>query len=212
MSYFCCIINNEHQIKMPHYFSLGEIPPKRHTIFRRPDDGLYAEQLVSTEGFSDVYSLVYHYHPPTRVLKIDEDYSVAPEIAVEHNMQHRSFYGLQVKPEDDYLDSRVPLLANKDVYLSLAAPRKSMSGYFFKNSGADEMIFIHEGSGTLKTMYGRIPFSYGDHLLIPRGTTYQLEFDNEANRLLIVESATPIRLPKKYVNTSGQLLGACALL
>jgi homogentisate 1,2-dioxygenase len=191
---------------MPHYFSEGEIPPKRHTIFRRPGGGLYAEQLVSTEGFSDIYSLVYHSHPPTRVLKIEEVYSVAPEIAVEHNLQQRSFYGLQVKPKDDYFDSRVPLLVNKDVYLSLAAPRKSMTDYFFKNAGADEMIFIHEGTGTLKTMYGKLPFSYGDHLLIPRGTTYQFEFESENNRLLIVESFTPIRFPKKYVNTSGQLL------
>ncbi|HZX62478.1 MAG TPA: homogentisate 1,2-dioxygenase [Bacteroidales bacterium] len=191
---------------MPHYFSLGKIPHKRHTIFRKPDGGLYAEQLVSTEGFSDIYSLVYHCHPPTRVLKIEKDYSVTPEIAVKHNMQHRSFYGLQVKPQDDYLDSRVPVLVNKDVYLSLAAPRKTMTEYFFKNSGADEMIFIHKGTGTLKTMYGKIPFSYGDHLIIPRGIPYQVEFDGEDNRLLIVESFTPIRFPKKYLNTAGQLL------
>ena len=191
---------------MPHYFSLGKIPHKRHTIFRKPDGGLYAEQLVSTEGFSDIYSLVYHCHPPTRVLKIEKDYSVTPEIAVKHNMQHRSFYGLQVKPQDDYLDSRVPVLVNKDVYLSLAAPRKTMTEYFFKNSGADEMIFIHKGTGTLKTMYGKIPFSYGDHLIIPRGIPYQVEFDGEDNRLLIVESFTPIRFPKRYLNGSGQLL------
>ena len=140
---------------MPHYFSLGKIPPKRHTIFRKPDGGLYSEQLVSTEGFSEIYSLVYHCHPPTRVLKIKDNYSVAPEIAIEHNMQHRSFYGMEVKPQDDYLDSRVPVLVNKEVYLSLAAPRKSMTDYFFKNSGADEMIFIHKGKGILKTMYGR---------------------------------------------------------
>jgi homogentisate 1,2-dioxygenase len=191
---------------MPHYFSLGKIPPKRHIIFRSPDGGLYAEQLVSTEGFSDIYSLVYHCHPPTRVLKIEEAYSVAPEIAVEHNMQHRSFYGLEVKPRDDYLESRVPVLVNKDVYLNLAAPRKSMTDYFFKNSGADEMIFVHKGKGILKTMYGNIFFSYGDHLLIPCGIPYQLEFEGEDNRLFIVESFTPIRFPKRYLNTSGQLL------
>jgi homogentisate 1,2-dioxygenase len=191
---------------MPHYFSLGKIPHKRHTIFRKPDGNLYAEQLVSTEGFSDIYSLVYHCHPPTRVLKIDKDYSVAPEIAVEQNMQHRSFYGLQIIAQDDYLESRVPVLVNKDVYLSLATPRKSMTDYFFKNSGADEMIFIHKGKGTLKTMYGNIPFSYGDHLIIPRGTPYQVEFDSEDNRLFIVESFTPIRFPKRYLNGSGQLL------
>jgi homogentisate 1,2-dioxygenase len=191
---------------MAHYFSLGKIPPKRHTIFRKPDGQLYAEQLVSTEGFSDIYSLVYHSHPPTRVLRIEEDYPVAPEIAVEHNMQHRGLFGLKVTPQDDYLDSRVPVLVNKDVYLSLAAPRKPMTGYFFKNSGADEVIFIHKGKGTLKTMYGKIPFAYGDHLVIPRGTPYQVEFDDEDNRLFIVESFTPIRFPKRYVNASGQLL------
>ena len=191
---------------MPHYFSLGKIPHKRHTIFRKPDGGLYAEQLVSTEGFSDIYSLVYHCHPPTRVLKIEKDYSVAPEISVEHNMQHRSFFGLEMKPQDDYLDSRVPVLVNKDVYLSLAAPRKSMTAYYFKNSSADEMIFIHKGTGTLKTMYGKIPFSYGDHLIIPRGIPYQMEFNDEDNRLFIVESFTPIRFPKRYLNGSGQLL------
>lgn len=191
---------------MPHYFSLGKIPHKRHTQFRKPDGNLYAEQLVSTEGFSDIYSLVYHCHPPTRVLKIEKDYSVAPEIAVEQNMQHRSFFGLQVKHQDDYLESRVPVLVNKDVYISLAAPRKSMQDYFFKNSGADEMIFIHKGKGTLKTMYGNIPFSYGDHLIIPRGIPYQIEFNDSDNRLLIVESFTPIRFPKKYLNAAGQLL------
>jgi len=191
---------------MPHYYSLGKIPPKRHTIFRKPDGGLYAEELVSTDGFSESYSLVYHAHPPTRVLYIEEAYSVSPEIAIGHNMQHRSFYGLQVKPKDDYLDSRVPVLVNKDVSLSLAAPRKSMTDYFFKNSGADEMIFVHEGTGALKTMYGRIDFAYGDHLLIPRGIAYQLEFAREENRFLIVESVTPIKYPKRYLNALGQLL------
>ena len=190
---------------MPHYFSLGTIPPKRHTIFRKPDGGLYAEQLVSTEGFSDTYALVYHCNPPTRVLKIEEPYAVIPEIAVEYNMQHRSFFGLQVEPQDDYLLSRVPVLINKEVYISLAAPRKSF-GYFFKNSGADEMIFIHEGTGVLKTMYGNLNFAYGDHLLIPRGIPYQMTFENENNRLFIVESFSPIRFPKKYMNAAGQLM------
>jgi len=191
---------------MPHYFSLGSIPHKRHTIFRKPDGGLYAEQLVSTEGFSDIYSLVYHCHPPTRVTKIENNYSVAPRIAADQNMQHRSFYGMDIRPQDDYLESRVPVLVNHDISISLAAPRKSMSGYFFKNSGADEMIFIHRGEGILKTLYGRIPFTYGDHLIIPRGIPYQLEFTDENNRLLIAESYSPIRFPKRYLNHSGQLL------
>ena len=191
---------------MPHYHKLGKIPPKRHTIFRKPDGNLYAEELVSTEGFSDVYSLVYHAYPPTNVLEVEDAYSVAPKVAVNHNMQHRSFNGFNVKPEDDYLKSRVPVLVNNDVYIHVAAPKNSMKDYFFKNSQADEVIFIHEGSGVLKTIYGDIKFGYGDHLVIPRGTIYQFEFKDENNRLFIVESFSPIRYPKRYINKFGQLL------
>lgn len=191
---------------MPHYHKLGEIPSKRHIQFRKPDGNLYAEQLVSTEGFSDLYSLVYHCYAPTNVLEIDEAYSVAPKIAVDKNLQSRSLRGFDVKPEDDYLKSRVPVLVNSDCYISLAAPKKSMTDYFFKNSGADEMIFVHKGEGTLKTMYGNIDFEYGDHLVIPRGVIYQLSFKSEENRLFIVESFSPIKFPKRYMNDAGQLL------
>lgn len=191
---------------MPHYHKLGKIPSKRHIQFRKPDGDLYAEQLVSTEGFSDLYSLVYHTYAPTNVLEIDEAYSVAPKIAIDKNLQSRSLRGFEVKPVDDYLKSRVPVLVNNDCYISLAAPKKSMTDYFFKNSGADEMIFVHKGEGTLKTMYGNLEFGYGDHLVIPRGVIYQLEFKSEDNRLFIVESFSPIKFPKRYMNKAGQLL------
>lgn len=191
---------------MPHYHKLGQIPHKRHTQFRKPDGSLYAEQLVSTGGFSDLYSLVYHCNPPTRVIGIDPPYSVAPEIAIEKNLQHRSFLGFKISPEKDYLDSRKYILVNEDVYIALAAPTDSMTDYFFKNSGRHELIFIHRGSGVLKTMYGNIAFGYGDHLIIPRGITYQIHFDDSDNRLFILESAHPFRFPRRYMNSAGQLL------
>lgn len=191
---------------MSHYYSLGEIPHKRHTVFKKPDGGLYYEQLVSTEGFSSSYSLVYHSNPPTLVSQIDKHYSVEPEIALQKNMQHRSFKGFNIQAKEDYLESRIPVLVNKDVHISLAAPAKSMKDYFFKNSGADEMIFIHKGRGVLKTMYGNLPFSYGDHLVIPRGVIHQFQFESEENRLFIVESFTPLQFPKRYMNKEGQLL------
>lgn len=109
---------------MSHYYSLGKIPAKRHIQFRSEKGELYHEQLVSTEGFSDKYSLVYHIYPPTRVLKIDTPYSVAPEIADSKNMQHRSFQGFSVKPKTDFLESRSYMLVNSDVYIALAAPKK----------------------------------------------------------------------------------------
>ncbi len=188
------------------YHRLGTIPAKRHTVFRKPDGSLYSEELVSTHGFSSTYSLVYHCHPPTLVKKIGEPYSVIPRIAREKHLKHTSLKGFQVQPEDDYLKSRKPMLVNQDLHLSLAAPRQSMDRYFYKNSQADEIIFVHEGRGVLKTGYGEIPFEYGDYLLIPRGVIYQLSFENADNRLLIVESFSPVRTPKRYRNEFGQLM------
>ena len=191
---------------MPIYHTLGKIPAKRHTVFRQPNGKLYAEELVSTEGFSGMYSLVYHTHPPTIVKSLGTPYSVEPKIAKEKHLRHTSLLGFNIKTEDDYLKSRKPVLVNADLQISLAAPKKSMTDYFYKNSQADEVIFIHKGTGTLKTGFGKIKFSYGDYLVVPRGTIYQIEFDDENNRLFIIESYSPIRFPKRYQNQFGQLM------
>lgn len=191
---------------MSHYFSLGSIPHKRHTQFRKPDGALYSEQLFSTEGFSSNYSLLYHCHPPTEIISVEDSYDIAPRIAEERMLRHRSFEGFNIAPERDYLRSREPILVNRDCMISLAAPQGSMRDYFFKNADADELLFVHEGSGRLVTQYGEIPFAYGDYLVIPRGSIYQIEFDTPDNRLLVLESFSPIRLPKKYLSPYGQLL------
>lgn len=191
---------------MPFYHQLGSIPQKRHIQFRKPDGGLYAEELVSTEGFSSTYSLIYHCHPPTLVKDIAEPFSVAPIAAIKVNMQNRSFLSFQSKPNADYLASRVPLLFNNDLNILTAAPTTSMETYFFKNADADEVIFIHEGSGILQTIYGEIAFEYGDYLVIPRGVIYQLKFNDTNNRLFITESFSPIKAPKRYLNSNGQFL------
>lgn len=191
---------------MPHYYALGNIPHKRHTQFRQPDGKLYAEELFSTEGFSYNYSLLYHIHPPTRIIASEEPKDVNPVIATPNILKHRSFQGFKVKPCADYLESRKPVLVNNDCHITLAAPQQSMTSYFFKNADADEVIFIHEGRGKAKTPYGELPFSYGDYVVIPRGCTYQLEFETEANRLFIVESFGPIRFPKRYKTSEGQLM------
>lgn len=190
---------------MSQYHKLGNVPHKRHTQFRKQDGFLYSEELISTHGFSSVYSLIYHCYPPTMIKDVEKPYSVKPEIAFERSLKHQSFEGFNIKAEDDYLKSRKPLLVNNDVHISLAAPRKSMADYFYKNADADEVIFIHEGSGSLKTIYGCIEFSYGDYIVVPRGTIYQIHFNTIENRLLIIESFTAIEFPKRYRNEYGQL-------
>ncbi|MCG9879360.1 MAG: homogentisate 1,2-dioxygenase [Bacteroidia bacterium] len=188
------------------YQQAGHIPNKRHVVFRQPNGNLYHEELVGTEGFAGLSSLVYHLHPPTVVKEHGTPYSVRPEIIIEDNLQARSYLGYQVEPNTDYIKSRKTLFVNDDMTIGLAAPSKSLTEYFFKNADADEMIFVHNGSGLLKTMYGQIPFAYGDYLIIPRGTVYQLHFDGSENKLLIVESFGPIETPNRYRNNYGQYL------
>ncbi|MBC9812971.1 homogentisate 1,2-dioxygenase [Crocinitomicaceae bacterium CZZ-1] len=191
---------------MPFYHKLGTIPSKRHIQFRQADGSLYQEQLFGTIGFDGMSSLLYHIHPPTVVNEILGEKNIAPEIAIEKNMVMRSLQGFNVPPTDDYLESRVPVLVNNDVYIELASPKKSMTDYFYKNADADEVIFIHRGSGVLKTQLGNIDFSYGDYLVVPRGMIYQLHFESEDNRLFIVQSFHPVYTPKRYRNWFGQLL------
>jgi len=191
---------------MPHYQKRGKIPHKRHTQFKKPKGGLYSEQLVSTEGFHSVSSLIYHCHPPTLVKMIDEPIDVTPKIAQQKNMQHRCYKGFSIQPVEDYLKSRVPVLVNNDVHIVLAAPQKSTKGYFYKNSDADEVIFVHEGTGIMKSVFGELKFGYGDYIVIPRGTIYQMEFATKNNRLFIVESFSPVVYPKRYRNEFGQLM------
>ena len=191
---------------MPHYYKLGTIPHKRHTQYRKPDGTLYSEQLFSTEGFSDDYSLLYHCHPPTQIIKTEPQLDVSPQVAEEKMLKHSSFEGFNVKPAKDFLESRVPVLVNNDCHIVLASPLQGMKDYFYKNTDADEMIFVHEGSGTVHTQYGELPFGYGDYIVLPRGTIYQIGFKDEKNRLFIVESFTPLRFPRKYMSRFGQLM------
>ncbi|MCK6509992.1 homogentisate 1,2-dioxygenase [Myxococcota bacterium] len=190
---------------MPHYHRLGEIPPKRHIQFRRPDGKLYAEELVSTEGFSNLYSLVYHIHPPTAIQEAGTPYSVAPKVALDKNILPRSFLGFRLPNEGDFLQSRKIVFTNNDLHVALASPRHGTTD-FYKNAQSDEVIFVHEGQGTLRTMLGDLAFQGGDYLVIPRGVIYQIDFVNEHNRLFIVESHSPITFPKRYLNDAGQLL------
>ena len=141
-------------------------------------------------------SLIYHLYPPTVVSEVKRGEDVSPKIAIDKNMKALSFKGFSLSPEKDYLASRKTLFANNDLHIGLAAPMGFSKNYFYRNSDADEMLFIHMGSGILKTMYGNIEFKYGDYLIIPRGTTYQIDFETEENKLLYIESFSPIVSPK----------------
>jgi homogentisate 1,2-dioxygenase len=191
---------------MPIYHHLGNIPQKRHTVFKSPKGNFYYEQLFGTEGFSGHSSLSYHIHRPTQVKEILKSYSVQPKIAIEKNIKSLLLKGFDIKPTADFLESRKTVLLNSDCHIGLAAPTESLTNYFYKNADADELIFIHKGKGKLRTFLGNINFEYGDYLIIPRGMIYQIEFESSENRLFYVESFAPFYTPKRYKSSSGQLL------
>jgi len=189
---------------MPRYHTLGKIPPKRHTVFKDENDNFYYEELFGTIGFDGMSTLMYHTQRPTQVKAILKSYDVAPKISVSKNMKSLKLEGFNVAPINDYLESRTCVLVNKDCQISLAAPKESLTSYFYKNTDSDEVLFIHEGSGKLRTNLGNIEFKYGDYLVIPRGIIYQIEFNDANNRLFIVESKSPVYTPKRYRNWFGQ--------
>ncbi|NBA85370.1 homogentisate 1,2-dioxygenase [Emticicia sp. CRIBPO] len=191
---------------MPIYHKLGKIPAKRHTVFENPAGGLYYEQLFGTIGFDGMSSLLYQVHRPTMVKEILSQQNAEPEIAEHRHLKARLLKGFEIQPEQDYIKSRIPLLVNKDIHIGLAAPQGTLHQYFYKNADADELLFIHEGTGTLRTQLGNIKFEPGDYLVIPRGIIYQISFDQAANSLLYAESFRPIYTPKRYRNHFGQLL------
>ena len=150
---------------MSRYHQLGKIPKKRHTTFKKEDGSLYQEELFGTAGFAGMSSLIYHLYPPTVVSEIKKVKDLTPKVAVEKNMKALSFKGFTLEPEEDFLDSRKILFVNNDMKIGLAAPKSFSKDYFYRNGDSDEMLFIHVGKGTLRTMYGNLDFKYGDYLM-----------------------------------------------
>jgi homogentisate 1,2-dioxygenase len=191
---------------MPRYHKLGKIPHKRHTAFRKKDGSIHHEELFGTIGFDGMSSLLYHIHRPTQVKSIKPAYSVEPEIAIDKNLKAYLMKGFDVPKVSDHLESRISLMLNNDLNISLSSPTNLEEDYFYKNTDGDEVIFVHKGSGFLRSFVGNIKFSPGDYLVIPRGMIYALKFNKGENRLFIVESYTPVYTPKRYRNYFGQML------
>jgi homogentisate 1,2-dioxygenase len=190
---------------MPRYLRLGEVPAKRHIQFRDPEGKLYSEQVFGSKGFSGISSILYHRNLPTQVAAFEPVGTAVPELVKELSLNHLHLKTMQAAACGDPVSGRRPLLVNSDVAIALCRPAEPMN-YLYKNAEGDDLLFIHEGSGTLETMFGPLPFGEGDYLVIPRGTIYRIEADPASLRMLVIESATPIEIPRRYRNEYGQLL------
>lgn len=192
---------------MPVYHKQGKVPPKRHVQFRNADGGLYHEELFGRRGFDGPYSLLYHLHPPTQFTKVEQisDANVCQPIE-DPLFRHRHFRLAKAAHRGDPVTGRRQLLVNEDVSIAVCIPAESMD-YLYCNGVGDELIFVHEGSGSLNTMFGDLRYGPGDYIVIPKGTTYRLHADcPNPSRFLVLETPGCISLPKKYHNEYGQLL------
>lgn len=191
---------------MPFYTRLGNVPHKRHTQFRRPDGELYKEEVIGAEGFSGISSIAYHIHAPTLVERIADPIPYSVEYADRDFLRHRHIKGFALEPGGHWLSGRKYIMGNGDVRLALCRPSESME-VFYKNASCDELVFVHEGEGTLETPLGTVDFRAGDYVHIPRTLTHKWTFTGlAAPRVLIIEAESDIRFPKKYRNEFGQLL------
>src|SRR5690606_22912654 len=190
-----------------YYHRLGKIPPKRHTQFRQSDGSLYKEEVVSSKGFSGIYSILYHTYAPTQIKGIKSPVPFGPKLLKDYALKQTHLNTSKTGTTgDDFLSARKVLLANSDCSIAICSPRKRMMDYYYKNAEGDEVIFVHDGSGMLISPFGKLPVKQGDYVVIPRTVIYKFEFDAGPLRLLIVESASPVETVKRYRNELGQLL------
>ncbi len=192
---------------MTYYYKLGKIPPKRHIQFRDEQHALYQEELVSSKGFSGVYSILYHKYPPTAIQEIKRPVALKEKILEDYPLQpiHLKTSTVQTTGQD-YLDARKILLKNNDCAIGICNPELRKMDYFYKNGEADELVFVHEGSGYLISQFGRLRVVPGDYVVIPRTTVYKFTWDEAPVRLQITEIYSPIETVSRYRNELGQLL------
>lgn len=181
---------------MPFYHRLGELPEKRHIQFRRPDGGLYREEVMGLEGFSGIQSILYHHFLPPRVVRAEDLGPAKAEYAPFGALRHRAYATSDLPAGGDAVAARRVLLGNADVTLGVSRPTQSM-GYFYRNAQAYEVWFAHEGAGVVHTQFGRLPFGPGDYLVIPYGTTWRMDLEGPA-RFFVIESPSQIEPPRRW--------------
>jgi homogentisate 1,2-dioxygenase len=190
---------------------MGALPPKRHIQLERPKadsylgEGLYYEHVVTTEGFDRAYSILYHLRPPTCVSKIEHLGTVTVEKADEGALSHRHLKTQNLPRSGDPVTGRIPMLFNDDLVAWRCKPSEQQQT-IYRNGAADEVIFIHFGSGVLETAFGKVPYRRGDYIVVPRTTNYLMVSDDIAQEdHLIIESFSSVRIPARYQNADGQM-------
>jgi homogentisate 1,2-dioxygenase len=190
---------------MPYYLQRGSVPSKRHTQHYGPEGKLCYEEHIGRVGFSDLYSNLYHIHPPTRILGVGEFRPVSFSSIEDRTQRLCLLETFRLASRGDWISGRNYLLFNQDVALATISPSEK-GDFFYRNGYCDEIVFVHQGQGKLNSIFGSLDFGPGDYIVIPRGTLYQLGYEDKDNRMLIIESRGQVTTPSRYRNPQGQHL------
>ena len=185
------------------YVSLGDVPAKRHAQTRR-DGKLLTEEVLGYEGFSGNESILYHLHSPCRIEDVGAFTPIHREEWVPDTHVHRLADANPMPAGGDPVSGRRLIMFNGDIEVSVCKPTEPMEG-FHRNGEGDEVVYVHRGSGKLRTVFGPVPYRERDYVVIPRGTTYRFRFD-EPQRWLTFYTPGEIETPNRYRNRYGQLL------
>ena len=160
---------------MPIYHTLGN-PQKRHTVFRKPDGGIYAEELMGHEGFTGTSALLYHVHPPTTVKSVRRVKETALEADPDQTLRHRHFLTSQ-REEGRQPDARPHSAAVQSGHRDVYVEPDEQDEHFYRNAQADELVYVAKGAGVLESVFGELPFGEGDYVVIHRGILHRYRFD-----------------------------------
>lgn len=191
---------------MTYYYKLGNIPHKRHTQFRQASGVLHHEEVMGIHGFAGIQSILYHIYPPTAIRRVETVIPTCLEYAPDQTLKPRHLKSADIPAGGDAINGRFPLMGNNEVVLYVARPTETMN-YWYKFAHGDDVLFIHEGTGTLESQYGLLRYRPGDYLVIPTGVMWRLlPDDGVAQRMLVVESYGHVTPPHRYINNYGQFL------
>jgi homogentisate 1,2-dioxygenase len=191
----------------------GELPKKHHTVLRSPEGQLRHEECLTRDGFEGPYTILYHLERPhaQRVVELPHGWIVPMADRADTTLPLRRRHYLSQKlpsqtgaTQKPALDARIPLLFNHDVTLSILRP-SVVDPVYFANGDGDDLYYIHEGGGLLRSIVGDLPFSTGDYVYVPRGLLHRFLPDGSPQFWLSIEARGGIGLPKQWRNEVGQL-------
>jgi homogentisate 1,2-dioxygenase len=184
---------------------VGDVAKKHHIQLRGAGGELRFEECFTRDGFDGPYTILYHERRPHvhRLAPAKHGWA-APVAAPERELAKRHYKTFELAGQrGPQIDARVPLMFNTDMIAGVAFPT-AVDPVYIADGDADQLVYVHRGGGTLRTLLGDITFAQGDYVFVPRGLLHR--FLPAGEQYWFWFSLTGgVHLPKQWRNEVGQL-------